>query len=150
LEPRKTGRRKGTVHLSGRWRSHVIECENSLRKLGAKHTGASPSRNRSELAGECVAKRQAHLGESGNSAAMPGHSPVCATFGERITESSRCELVSSEHRTQLPKRVLITYCSISTAGNKNWPETASQTKSSERRDKAGVSVGMATSPRQRP
>ena len=67
----KNRRRKGTVHLSGRWRSHVIECENSLRKLGAKHKGASPARNRSELAGECVAKRQAHLGESGNSAAMP-------------------------------------------------------------------------------
>jgi len=48
------------------------------------------------------------------------------------------------------QRVLVAYCNISTAGIQNWPVTASQTKSSERRDKAGVPVGIATSPRQRP
>jgi len=46
-------------------------------------------------------------------------------------------------------KVLIAYWDISTAGAANWPETASRTKSSERRTKAGVSVGIATRPRRR-
>ena len=75
FEMRKTGQGKGTVHLSGRWRSHVIECENSAQEVRGETTGASPARNRSELVVKALLRVrfiQLIQSESGTSVTIAG------------------------------------------------------------------------------
>ena len=118
----------------------------------------NPSQNSPELVHESDFDGTA---ESSDHAA-PDHSPDwpaletgtfenLRVFGNNRSQGSVKRSSPFELETNaVAQRVLVAYCDISTAGIQNWSTRASQTKSSERRDKAGVPVGIATSPRQRP